>query len=179
MASPRATRTLGDGLDHGTSGYTRSYGTRSDTPLPPPPSYSAPAPSAPPVVVQQSGGNNGLLLGYMLGRSSQPRETVVVQQPTARATDSSDAGYRHVSSDNATPDADTAASDAQAAAVDPSSATTAKPPKKENKHWVLGGVVLIGGFLLAGWLVFKLLAWVRRAWSDRKARYVSRTNYRL
>lgn len=131
------------------------------------------------MTVQQSNGSNGLLLGYMLGRSSQPRETVVVQQPTTRAADSTDApGYRHVSSDNATPDTGTAASDAQAAA-DPSPATTAKQPKKENKHWVLGAVVLIGGFLLAGWLVFKLLAWVRRAWSGRKAGHVSRTNYRL
>ncbi|KVO34992.1 hypothetical protein WT67_27475 [Burkholderia stagnalis] len=115
----------------------------------------------------------------MLGRSSQPRETVVVQQPTARAADSTDApGYRRVS-DDATPDTDTAASESRAAAVDSPPATTAKQPKKENKHWVVGTVVLIGGFLLAGWLVFKLLAWVRRAWSDRKARYASRTNYRL
>ncbi|KVN29467.1 hypothetical protein WJ63_09040 [Burkholderia pyrrocinia] len=116
----------------------------------------------------------------MLGRSSQPRETVVVQQPTARASDSTDApGYRRVSSDNATPDTGTAASDTQAAAIDSSPATTAKQPKKENKHGFLGAILAFFVVFFGGLLVIKLFAWGRRTWAERKARYASRTNYRL
>lgn len=182
LNSSQSSRTSADGsssLDRDTSGNTRSYGTRSDAS--PSPSYSAPARSAPPpVVAPQSSGNNGLLLGYMLGRSSSPRETVVVQQPAARAVDSTAAPmYRHVSSGNATPDTSTAASDVQAETVDQPRAMTAKQATKESKHPFLDAIVLAVMLACSIYLVVALCKRVRRAWLVRKARYASHTNYRL
>lgn len=182
LNSSQSSRSSADGsssLDRDTSGNTRSYGTRSDAS--PSPSYSAPARSAPPpVVAPQSSGNNGLLLGYMLGRSSSPRETVVVQQPAARAVDSTAAPmYRHVSSGNATPDTSTAASDVQAETVDQPRAMTAKQATKESKHPFLGAIVLTVMLACCVYLVVALCKRVRRAWLVRKARYASHTNYRL
>lgn len=182
LNSSQSSRSSADGsssLDRDTSGNTRSYGTRSDAS--PSPSYSAPARSAPPpVVAPQSSGNNGLLLGYMLGRSSSPRETVVVQQPAARAVDSAAAPmYRHVSSGNATPDTSTAASDVQAETVDQPRAMTAKQATKESKHPFLGAIVLTVMLACSVYLVVALCKRVRRAWLVRKARYASHTNYRL
>lgn len=181
LNSSQSSRSGADGsssLDRDTSGNTRSYGTRSDAS--PSPSYSAPARSAPPpVVAPQSSGNNGLLLGYMLGRSSSPRETVVVQQP-ARAVDSAAAPmYRHVSSGNATPDTSTAASDVQAETVDQPRAMTAKQATKESKHPFLDAIVLTVMLACSVYLVVALCKRVRRAWLVRKARYASHTNYRL
>lgn len=182
LNSSQSSRSGADGsssLDRDTSGNTRSYGTRSDAS--PSPSYSAPARSAPPpVVAPQSSGNNGLLLGYMLGRSSSPRETVVVQQPAARAVDSAAAPmYRHVSSGNATPDTSTAASDVQAETVDQPRAMTAKQATKESKHPFLDAIVLTVMLACSVYLVVALCKRVRRAWLVRKARYASHTNYRL
>ncbi len=182
LNSSQSSRSSADGsssLDRDTSGNTRSYGTRSDAS--PSPSYSAPARSAPPpVVAPQSSGNNGLLLGYMLGRSSSPRETVVVQQPAARAVDSTAAPmYRHVSSGNATPDTSTAASDVQAETVDQPRAMTAKQATKESKHPFLDAIVLTVMLACSIYLVVALCKRVRRAWLVRKARYASHTNYRL
>lgn len=182
MNSSQSSRSSADGsssLDRDTSGNTRSYGTRSDAS--PSPSYSAPARSAPPpVVAPQSSGNNGLLLGYMLGRSSSPRETVVVQQPAARAVDSTAAPmYRHVSSGNATPDTSTAASDVQAETIDQPRAMTAKQATKESKHPFLDAIVLTVMLACCVYLVVALCKRVRRAWLVRKARYASHTNYRL
>lgn len=182
LNSSQSSRSGADGsssLDRDTSGNTRSYGTRSDAS--PSPSYGAPARSAPPpVVAPQSSGNNGLLLGYMLGRSSSPRETVVVQQPAARAVDSTAAPmYRHVSSGNATPDTSTAASDVQAETVDQPRAMTAKQATKESKHPFLDAVVLTVMLACSVYLVVALCKRVRRAWLVRKARYASHTNYRL
>lgn len=182
LNSSQSSRSSADGsssLDRDTSGNTRSYGTRSDAS--PSPSYSAPARSAPPpVVAPQSSGNNGLLLGYMLGRSSSPRETVVVQQPAARAVDSTAAPmYRHVSSGNATPDTSTAASDVQAETVDQPRAMTAKQATKESKHPFLDAIVLAVMLACSIYLVVALCKRVRRAWLVRKARYASHTNYRL
>lgn len=182
LNSSQSSRSSADGsssLDRDTSGNTRSYGTRSDAS--PSPSYSAPSRSAPPpVVAPQSSGNNGLLLGYMLGRSSSPRETVVVQQPAARAVDSAAAPmYRHVSSGNATPDTSTAASDVQAETVDQPRAMTAKQATKESKHTFLGAIVLTVMLACSVYLVVALCKRVRRAWLVRKARYASHTNYRL
>ncbi|ALX16996.1 hypothetical protein P350_35860 [Burkholderia cepacia JBK9] len=109
----------------------------------------------------------------MLGRSSAPRETVVVQQPERRASDSGNASvYRHAPDDDATPDAEVAASDVQ-------HAQAAKPPAKERKNVWLGAVVVLGGLFLAVWLVVALFRRARRAWLERKARYMSHTNYRL
>lgn len=180
LNSSQSSRSSADGsssLDRDTSGNTRSYGTRSDAS----PSYSAPVRSAPPpVVAPQSSGNNGLLLGYMLGRSSSPRETVVVQQPAARAVDSAAAPmYRHVSSGNATPDTSTAASDVRAETVDQPRAMTAKQATKESKHPFLGAIVLTVMLACCVYLVVALCKRVRRAWLVRKARYASHTNYRL
>ncbi|WP_143135437.1 hypothetical protein [Burkholderia ubonensis] len=180
LNSSQSSRSSADGsssLDRDTSGNTRSYGTRSDAS----PSYSAPVRSAPPpVVAPQSSGNNGLLLGYMLGRSSSPRETVVVQQPAARAVDSAAAPmYRHVSSGNATPDTSTAASDVRAETVDQPRAMTAKQATKESKHTFLGAIVLTVMLACCVYLVVALCKRVRRAWLVRKARYASHTNYRL
>lgn len=182
LNSSQSSRSSADGsssLDRDTSGNTRSYGTRSD--VSPSPSYSAPSRSAPPpVVAPQSSGNNGLLLGYMLGRSSSPRETVVVQQPAARAVDSTAAPmYRHVSSGNATPDTSTAASDVQAETVDQPRAMTAKQATKESKHPFLDAIVLTVMLACSVYLVVALCKRVRRAWLVRKARYASHTNYRL
>ncbi|WP_321872358.1 hypothetical protein [Burkholderia ubonensis] len=182
LNSSQSSRSSADGsssLDRDTSGNARSYGTRSDAS--PSPSYSAPARSAPPpVVAPQSSGNNGLLLGYMLGRSSSPRETVVVQQPAARAVDSTAAPmYRHVSSGNATPDTSTAASDVQAETVDQPRAMTAKQATKESKHPFLDAIVLTVMLACSIYLVVALCKRVRRAWLVRKARYASHTNYRL
>lgn len=182
LNSSQSSRSGADGsssLDRDTSGNTRSYGTRSDAS--PSPSYGAPARSAPPpVVAPQSSGNNGLLLGYMLGRSSSPRETVVVQQPAARAVDSTAAPmYRHVSSGNATPDTSTAASDVQAETVDQRRAMTAKQATKESKHPFLDAIVLTVMLACSVYLVVALCKRVRRAWLVRKARYASHTNYRL
>lgn len=182
LNSSQSSRSSADGsssLDRDTSGNTRSYGTRSDAS--PSPSYSAPSRSAPPpVVAPQSSGNNGLLLGYMLGRSSSPRETVVVQQPAARAVDSAAAPmYRHVSSGNATPDTSTAASDVQAETVDQPRAMTAKQATKESKHPFLDAIVLTVMLACSVYLVIALCKRVRRAWLVRKARYASHTNYRL
>lgn len=182
LNSSQSSRSSADGsssLDRDTSGNTRSYGTRSDAS--PSPSYSAPARSAPPpVVAPQSSGNNGLLLGYMLGRSSSPRETVVVQQPAARAVDSTAAPmYRHVSSGNATPDTSTAASDVQAETIDQPRAMTAKQATKESKHPFLDAIVLTVMLACCVYLVVALCKRVRRAWLVRKARYASHTNYRL
>ncbi|WP_157653652.1 hypothetical protein [Burkholderia ubonensis] len=182
LNSSQSSRSSADGsssLDRDTSGNTRSYGTRSDAS--PSQSYSAPARSAPPpVVAPQSSGNNGLLLGYMLGRSSSPRETVVVQQPAARAVDSAAAPmYRHVSSGNATPDTSTAASDVQAETVDQPRAMTAKQATKESKHPFLDAIVLTVMLACSVYLVVALCKRVRRAWLVRKARYASHTNYRL
>lgn len=180
LNSSQSSRSSADGsssLDRDTSGNTRSYGTRSDAS----PSYSAPVRSAPPpVVAPQSSGNNGLLLGYMLGRSSSPRETVVVQQPAARAVDSAAAPmYRHASSGNATPDTSTAASDVRAETVDQPRAMTAKQATKESKHPFLGAIVLTVMLACCVYLVVALCKRVRRAWLVRKARYASHTNYRL
>lgn len=180
LNSSQSSRSSADGsssLDRDTSGNTRSYGTRSDAS----PSYSAPVRSAPPpVVAPQSSGNNGLLLGYMLGRGSSPRETVVVQQPAARAVDSAAAPmYRHVSSGNATPDTSTAASDVQAETVDQPRAMTAKQATKESKHPFLDAIVLTVMLACSVYLVVALCKRVRRAWLVRKARYASHTNYRL
>lgn len=180
LNSSQSSRSSADGsssLDRDTSGNTRSYGTRSDAS----PSYSAPVRSAPPpVVAPQSSGNNGLLLGYMLGRSSSPRETVVVQQPAARAVDSAAAPmYRHASSGNATPDTSTAASDVQAETVDQPRAMTAKQATKESKHPFLDAIVLTVMLACSVYLVVALCKRVRRAWLVRKARYASHTNYRL
>lgn len=182
LNSSQSSRSGADGsssLDRDTSGNTRSYGTRSDAS--PSASYGAPARSAPPpVVAPQSSGNNGLLLGYMLGRSSSPRETVVVQQPAARAVDSTAAPmYRHVSSGNATPDTSTAASDVQAETVDQPRAMTAKQATKESKHPFLDAIVLTVMLACSVYLVVALCKRVRRAWLVRKARYASHTNYRL
>lgn len=182
LNSSQSSRSGADGsssLDRDTSGNTRSYGTRSDAS--PSPSYGAPARSAPPpVVAPQSSGNNGLLLGYMLGRSSSPRETVVVQQPAARAVDSTVAPmYRHVSSGNATPDTSTAASDVQAETVDQRRAMTAKQATKESKHPFLDAIVLTVMLACSVYLVVALCKRVRRAWLVRKARYASHTNYCL
>lgn len=182
LNSSQSSRSGADGsssLDRDTSGNTRSYGTRSDAS--PSPSYGAPARSAPPpVVAPQSSGNNGLLLGYMLGRSSSPREAVVVQQPAARAVDSTAAPmYRHVSSGNATPDTSTAASDVQAETVDQPRAMTAKQATKESKHPFLDAIVLTVMLACSVYLVVALCKRVRRAWLVRKARYASHTNYRL
>ncbi|WP_157652001.1 hypothetical protein [Burkholderia ubonensis] len=182
LNSSQSSRSGADGsssLDRDTSDNTRSYGTRSDAS--PSPSYGAPARSAPPpVVAPQSSGNNGLLLGYMLGRSSSPRETVVVQQPAARAVDSTAAPmYRHVSSGNATPDTSTAASDVQAETVDQPRAMTAKQATKESKHPFLDAIVLTVMLACSVYLVVALCKRVRRAWLVRKARYASHTNYRL
>lgn len=182
LNSSQSSRSSADGsssLDRDTSGNTRSYGTRSDAS--PSPSYGAPSRSAPPpVVAPQSSGNNGLLLGYMLGRSSSPRETVVVQQPAARAVDSAAAPmYRHVSSGNATPDTSTAASDVQAETVDQPRAMTAKQATKESKHPFLDAIVLTVMLACSVYLVIALCKRVRRAWLVRKARYASHTNYRL
>ncbi|WP_143137772.1 hypothetical protein [Burkholderia ubonensis] len=182
LNSSQSSRSGADGsssLDRDTSGNTRSYGTRSDAS--PSPSYGAPARSAPPpVVAPQSSGNSGLLLGYMLGRSSSPRETVVVQQPAARAVDSTAAPmYRHVSSGNATPDTSTAASDVQAETVDQRRAMTAKQATKESKHPFLDAIVLTVMLACSVYLVVALCKRVRRAWLVRKARYASHTNYRL
>lgn len=180
LNSSQSSRSSADGsssLDRDTSGNTRSYGTRSDAS----PSYSAPVRSAPPpVVAPQSSGNNGLLLGYMLGRSSSPRETVVVQQPAARAVDSAAAPmYRHASSGNATPDTSTAASDVQAETVDQPRAMSAKQATKESKHPFLGAIVLTVMLACCVYLVVALCKRVRRASLVRKARYASHTNYRL
>ncbi|WP_157376038.1 hypothetical protein [Burkholderia ubonensis] len=182
LNSSQSSRSSADGsssLDRDTSGNTRSYGTRSDAS--PSPSYSAPSRSAPPpVVAPQSSGNNGLLLGYMLGRSSSPRETVVVQQPAARAVDSTAAPmYRHVSSGNATPDTSTAASNVQAETIDQPRAMTAKQATKESKHPFLDAIVLTVMLACCVYLVVALCKRVRRAWLVRKARYASHTNYRL
>ncbi|WP_157648085.1 hypothetical protein [Burkholderia ubonensis] len=182
LNSSQSSRSSADGsssLDRDTSSNTRTYGTRSDAS--PSPSYGTPSRSAPPpVVAPQSSGNNGLLLGYMLGRSSSPRETVVVQQPAARAVDSTAAPmYRHVSSGNATPDTSTAASDVQAETVDQPRAMTAKQATKESKHTFLGAIVLTVMLACSIYLVVALCKRVRRAWLVRKARYASHTNYRL
>ncbi|MBY8608737.1 hypothetical protein K7N18_28325 [Burkholderia arboris] len=128
------------------------------------------------MATQASNGNNGLLLGYVLGRISAPRETVVVQQPERHAADSGNASaYLHAPDDDASPDANVAASDVQ----DARDAQAAKPPAKEHKNAWLGAVIVLGGMFLVVWIVVALFRRARRAWLERKARYTSRTNYRL
>ncbi|MEN2473255.1 hypothetical protein [Burkholderia sp. GS2Y] len=159
---------------HGTSDNRSSYGTRGYAS--PPPSYNAP----PPVAARQSSGNDGLLLGYMLGRSSSPREPVIVQQPTARAVESSAApSYHRAPGDDEAPDTGIAASDPGTETGDQSPATAAKPPAGGSKHPILDAFLLIGMLFLSGCLVVALLKRMRRAWLVRKARYTSHTNYRL
>ncbi|TCW75951.1 hypothetical protein C5O80_37035 [Burkholderia sp. SRS-46] len=100
----------------------------------------------------------------MLGRSSSPRETVVVQQPTTRA-----------SGNNATPDTNAAASDAQAGTADQAPATTANKSTDGSMRRFLNVVMWIAGLGLAGLLIVR----ARRAWLSKKASYTSHTNYRL
>ncbi|WP_174940997.1 hypothetical protein [Burkholderia lata] len=126
---------------------------------------------------QQSSGNDKLLLGYLLGRSSSPRETVVVQQPMTRSVDSTSASrYRSSTSDDATPDT---ASDAQPEAHAQSPATTEKQPAGKSKHPIMNALLLGGMLFLSICLVIGLFQRARRAWLLRKARYASHTNYRL
>ncbi|MBN3780682.1 MULTISPECIES: hypothetical protein [Burkholderia] len=160
-------------LSHGASGDTSSYGTQSTASTSSAPAHGA----APPVAGQQSSSNDRLLLGYLLGRSSSPRETVVVQQPMARSVDSTSASrYRNTSGDDATPDA---ASDARAETLAQSPATTEKQPAGESKHPIMDAFLFGGMIFISACLVVGMFQRARRAWLLRKARYASHTNYRL
>ncbi|NIE55537.1 MULTISPECIES: hypothetical protein [unclassified Burkholderia] len=163
----------GSSPHHSASSDTSSYSDASTSP-----SYSAPAHgAAPPVAGQQSSSNDRFLLGYLLGRSSSPRETVVVQQPMTRSVDSTSAPrYRRAPDDDAVPDA---ASDAQAETLAQSPATTEKQPTGESKHPIMNAFLLGGMLFLSICLVIGLFQRARRAWLLRKARYASHTNYRL
>lgn len=162
------------------SGYgaTGSYAAGTNAPAPSynAPTYSAPAPVPQTVVVHQSG-NDGFFLGWLLGHDSAPRETVMVQQATPATVQSGpdgSSGYQGAQAGFNAP-AQGAAPASSAVSGGERATPTLQQAVKPPGSAVLKVVVWLLGIGGAAWLVVSLF----KGWAARKARFTSKTNYRL
>lgn len=127
--------------------------------------------------VDTSSSSNNFLLGYMLGRSGERRDTVVVQQ-AAPAAQYAPAQYTPqpagvVTPEGVQPAATQALPQPQAQPSSTSSAAPAKPSQSDFYFMrVVAWLLVIGGVAFVGYQAFK-------HWSVRKARYTSTNHYKL
>jgi len=121
--------------------------------------------------VDTSSSSNNFLLGYMLGRSGERHDTVVVQQ--APAPQYAPAQYTPQPAGVVTPEGvQPAAAHAQPAS-DPGVAASEKA-RQSDFHFmgVVVWMLVLGGVAFVSYQAFK-------RWSVRKARYTSTNHYKL
>lgn len=127
------------------------------TRISPPVTYQ-PAPQ--PVYVNNTGGNGGFLMGWLLGHDSTPRQTTVIEQPVTVPA-SNYPPTTTVAPDGASP--------TQVVAAPPLQATDGFLHTVFHVLRIAVALVALGG-------LFHIL---RSFWSGRKAKFESKSNYRL